>query len=83
MSCMFKRFFLLSGCVVQILPHVKTLARLSRAKHHHHHHHHHQIMKPKAKHSNHWADSGATHLCWVMPRDFLSQVPTLHVVLSL
>jgi len=23
------------------------------------------------------------HLCWVIPRDFLSQVPTLHVVLSL
>ena len=77
MSCMFKRFFLLSGCVVQPLPRVKTLARLSRAKHHH------QIMKPKATHSNHWADSGATHLCWVIPRDFLSQVPPLHVVLSL
>jgi len=53
---MFKRFFVFSGCVVQPLPRVKTLARLSRAKRHH------QIMKPKAKHSNHSADSGATPL---------------------
>ena len=71
-SCMFRRFFRFVRLCGSTIALCETLARLRRAKHHH------QIMKPKAKHSNHSADSGATHLCWVIPRDFLSQVPTLH-----